>query len=94
MSRRKSEVNYAPDPNLDRVARIALELATRIREEDPRRMFEQLQVLAERYPAKYAQITMALAAFVNPDEGSVALIDRVWSISESRVARHLSAVAS
>ncbi|ORA38072.1 hypothetical protein BST13_05590 [Mycobacterium aquaticum] len=87
-------VDQTLDSNLDRVAEVALGLAVKIRDDDPRRLFEELRLLAQRYPAKYAQITMALAAFVNPDEGTVALQERVEAITESRVGRHISAVAS
>ncbi|WP_100523089.1 hypothetical protein [Mycobacteroides abscessus] len=80
------------ETDLDRVAEDALDLVERLREDDPRRVFEQLRLLAELHPAKYAQITMALAAFVNPDEGTVALQRRVDAIAENRA--HLSASAS
>ncbi|SHV90629.1 Uncharacterised protein [Mycobacteroides abscessus subsp. abscessus] len=80
------------ETDLDRVAEDALDLVGRLREDDPRRVFEQLRLLAELHPAKYAQIAMALAAFVNPDEGTVALRRRVDAIVENRA--HLSASAS
>ncbi|MBN7484618.1 hypothetical protein I3U67_03305 [Mycobacteroides abscessus subsp. abscessus] len=80
------------ETDLDRVAEDALDLVERLREDDPRRVFEQLRLLAELHPAKYAQITMTLAAFVNPDEGTVALQRRLDAIAENRA--HLSASAS
>lgn len=90
----RPDVDHSLDPDLDRVAQIALDLVEKIRDEDPRRMFEQLCLLAELHPAKYAQITMALTAFVNPDESSGELIDRVWAITDSRVERHLVLVVA
>lgn len=93
MKRQQIKPDHTLEPDPDRVVRIALDLVEKIRDEDPRRMFDELSRLAERHPAKYAQVTMALAAFVNPDEGTVALEDRVWSITEARVAHHISAVA-
>ncbi|SKS43599.1 Uncharacterised protein [Mycobacteroides abscessus subsp. abscessus] len=74
------------------MAEDALDLVERLREDDPRRVFEQLRLLAELHPARYAQIAMALAAFVNPDEGTVALQRRVDAIAESRA--RLSVLAS
>lgn len=69
-------------------------MVSKIREDDPQTTFDQLCLLAELHPAKYAQITMALAAFVNPEEGTVALLERADAIAESRVKRCLSVVAS
>lgn len=89
---RRPGVDQSYETDLDRVAEDALDLVERLREDDPRRVFEQLRLLAELHPAKYAQITMTLAAFVNPDEGTVALQRRVDAIAENRA--HLSVLAS
>lgn len=86
-----SRVDHTWDPDPDRVARIAIELADRVRDEDPARLFAELCNLTEFHPMKAAQLLMALAAFFNPAEGTVALVQRVEGITEARVAR---AVAS
>lgn len=78
----------------DRLTQVALELPERFREEDLSLMFDELQRFAERHPAKCAQVLMALAALVNLDEGTVALERRLHAITESRVERQRSAVAS
>lgn len=76
------------------VAQIAFGFISKIREDDPQTMFQQLSLLAELHPAKYAQIAMALAAFVNPEEGTATLLARADSIAKSRVEQRLSVLES
>ncbi|OHU29065.1 hypothetical protein BKG78_23645 [Mycobacteroides chelonae] len=75
-------------------ARKAFALIDKVREDDPNGVFEELRLLAELHPAKYAQVAMVLAAFVDPGEGTAALLRRADAIADSRIARHLSVVAS
>lgn len=72
------------EPDLDRVAHIALNTAMRIREENPRELFDDLVDLVLRHPMKAAQLLAALAAFVNPDEDTGSLARRVEQISAGK----------
>jgi tRNA isopentenyl-2-thiomethyl-A-37 hydroxylase MiaE len=89
-------VDTAPDRDLNRVARIAAELGDRIREEDPRRLFDELVLLCRFHPAKAAQLLMCLAAWFDVDEDTATLVARARAVTESRVAAVLQvgAVAS
>lgn len=80
-------MNIELDPDLDQIADDALEFAVRIREEDPRRVFEDVMRLVTRQPGRATQILLALAAFANPDEGVDSLSRRVWAITDARVER-------
>lgn len=76
--------DYMPEPDLDRVAEVALTIVEKLREDDPRRLFNELVGLAEKHPAKYAQVTMCLAAWFNPAEPVQTLWQRVESIPATR----------
>ncbi|MFA5608324.1 MAG: hypothetical protein WDA07_14295 [Leucobacter sp.] len=78
--------DLSPEPDLDQVAEIALGIAERIREEDLRRLFEELQALAHKHPAKFAQVVMCLAAWFDPNVTTQTLWERVESITRSRLA--------
>lgn len=80
-----STIDPTPDPNLDRVGRYAINLAERIRDEDPREMYDDMQHFAHHHPAKCAQIIMALAALVDPTERPYTMAARVEAITASRV---------
>ena len=82
-----------PDPNLHRVARVATELADRIREECPRELFDELAGLCHHHPAKAAQVLMALSAWFDPDQTTEQLVARAESITEARVAAQLGRTA-
>lgn len=86
-------IDWTPDPNLHRVARFAAELADRIREENPRELFEELAGLCHRHPAKAAQMLMAHAAWFDPDQTTAQLVARAESITEARVAVKLGRTA-
>jgi hypothetical protein len=75
-----------PDSDLDRVAEIAYGIAERIRDEDPRRLYNELVNLCHRHPAKAAQIVMAFAAWFDPDEHTEVLWARVRGIAAARTA--------
>lgn len=49
-------VDYSHEPDLDKVAGICVDMAVRIREEDPRRLFDEFQFLCEWHPVKAAQL--------------------------------------
>ncbi|AGI12994.1 hypothetical protein PBI_BUTTERS_47 [Mycobacterium phage Butters] len=86
------QIDMTPETSLDRVANIAIDVAEKIREDDPRRLYAELVNLAQWHPAKAAQITMALAAFFNPDEGIDTLRRRVEAITAPR--HHVMRAAS
>ncbi|WP_081392242.1 hypothetical protein [Mycolicibacterium fortuitum] len=90
----RAAVDLTPDPNLDRVADIALGMAVKIRDEDPRRLYSELVALAQQHPAKAAQVTMCLAAWLDPDTSTSTLWARVEAITEPRAGRRLTGVAS
>lgn len=75
--------DFNPDPNLHRVARIACELADRIRDDDPRRLFDELVNLCHRHPAKASQVIMALLAWFDTDATTTQLGDRAEAISRA-----------
>ena len=79
-------IDRTPDHNLDRVARIAIELSERLRDEFPADVFAEVYKLCEFHPAKAAQLLMTLAAFFNPDEPLQSLMRRVEGITDARVA--------
>ena len=82
--------DWAPECNLHLVARDAAELGERIREEDLREIFDDLQEMAHRQPAKTAQLIMCFAAWFNPDDTTETLTRRAESITQARVARALA----
>lgn len=86
-------IDWTPDSNLHRVARFAAELADRIRDEDPRELFEELANLCHRHPAKAAQMLMAHAAWFDPEQTTAQLVARAESISEARLAAQLGRTA-
>lgn len=74
-------VDMRPDPNLDRVGRIAAELGDRIRDEDPKRLYDELVLLCRYHPAKAAQLLMCHAAWLDPDEETSELVARARSVA-------------
>lgn len=76
-------VDLSPDPNLDRVGRIAAQLGERIRDEDPRQMYEELVALCARQPAKAAQLIMTFAIWFDPDEDNDELVARARRITRT-----------
>ncbi|AQT82497.1 hypothetical protein B1R94_02110 [Mycolicibacterium litorale] len=79
-------MDFSPDPNLDRVGRITSGLGERIREEDPREMFDELVSLCAWHPAKAAQIIMCFAVWFDPLEDTPTLVGRARAVSASRLA--------
>lgn len=77
-------VDFNPDPDLDNVASIAFGIAEKIRDDDPRRLFEALTDLCRRHPAKSAQVIMAFAAWFDPDVPVQTLWGRVHEITRDR----------
>lgn len=73
--------DLTPDPNLDRVGRIAANLGDRIRGEDPRHMYDELVRLCANHPAKAAQLIMCFAAWFDPDEEVDELVSRARTIT-------------
>lgn len=80
-------VDYAPEDNLNRVATRAAALADRIRDEDPRELFDELVGLCAGHPAKAAQLLMAFAAWFDPEEETGVLVSRARAITNARVEK-------
>lgn len=74
-------VDWNPDSNLDRVGRITAQLGERIRDEDPRRMFDELVKLCAEHPGKAAQLIMCFAAWFDPDEDDTELVSRARAVA-------------
>lgn len=70
-----------PDSDLDRVADIAYGITEKLRD-NPTRLYGELTALCQQHPAKYAQITMVLAAWFDDDTTMSALWRRVEAITE------------
>jgi len=83
----KRTVDPAPDTDLDAVAQIAFDVAETIREEDPRRLFDELVNLCHWHPAKAAQLLMVLAAWFDPEVPVQTLWGRVEAITADRTVR-------
>lgn len=79
-------VDYAPDSNLHRVARRALDLTAQIREEDNYAVYGQLVNLCATKPAVAAQVLMTFAAWFDTDTRPSVLADRVEAITARRTA--------
>ncbi|WP_182359509.1 hypothetical protein [Tomitella gaofuii] len=71
--------------DLDRVGDAALEAAAWIREQDPHALHALLTRIGGERPAALADIAMALAALVDPDEEDEERAARVEAISAPRV---------
>lgn len=80
-------VDFAPDPDLDNVASIAFGIAEKIRDDDPRRLFDALTDLCRRHPAKAAQVIMAFAAWFDTETPVHTLWGRVHEITRDRTRR-------
>lgn len=78
-------IDMQPEPDLDLVAGRAYDLTERIRQEDPRRVHAELSNLCRLHPAKAAQMMMALAVWINPDDGTLTLIQRAENVTRCRV---------
>ena len=76
-----TDVDYSRDSDLNRVARFAAELGDRIRDEDPREMFDELVALCAKHPGKAAQLMMCFCAWFDPDEEDAELVARARAIS-------------
>ncbi len=79
-------LDLRPDPDLDHVAEITYGIAERIRDEDPRRLFNELVNLCARHPAKAAQVVMTFAAWFDPEDTTEVLWARVRGITAARTA--------
>lgn len=80
-------IDYKPDHDLDRVAGIAVDLGERVREEDPRRMYDDLVDLCAKHPAKAAQLIMCFAVWFDPNTTTSELIARAQEVSGARTHR-------
>jgi tRNA isopentenyl-2-thiomethyl-A-37 hydroxylase MiaE len=87
-------IDMSPDANLDRVGRLASDLGYRIRDEEPRRLFDELVLLCRYHPAKAAQLLMCLAAWFDVDEDTSVLVERARAVTESRVTAVLQKPSS
>lgn len=77
-------VDFDPDPDLDNVASVAIGIAEKIRDDDPRRLFDELTDLCRRHPAKAAQLIMAFAAWFDTEAPVHTLWARVHDITRDR----------
>jgi len=80
------KVDLKGETDLDKLADIALSFSARIREEDVHETRDHLIDLCFWHPVKAAQLMMAFAAMLDPEEGTVALCRRIEAVSTSRVA--------
>ena len=78
-------VDMSPEQDLDVVAGIAAELSLRIRDEDPRRLFDELVDLCRFHPAKAAQLLQCHAAWFDPETPTSVLIGRAQAITAPRM---------
>lgn len=77
-------IDFSGEQDMDVVATYAFSIAEKIRDEDTQRLLDELTHLAQWHPAKAAQVTMALAAWFDPNITTAILFDRVYSITEDR----------
>lgn len=82
-----NELDTAPDPDLDNVATIAIGVAERIRDDDPRKLYDELVSLAYWHPAKTAQLIMALAAWFDVEESTKVLRKRMNDVTKAQLDR-------
>lgn len=80
------DVDTGADPDMDAVAATALAICDDIRDYDGTMLHRQLTYACGTDPARMAQILMALAAWVDPEETLSARGARVESISARRIA--------
>ncbi len=86
-------IDMEREPDVDKIAEVAFGLTELIRTEDLNDLHDRLGELCLRHPAKAAQIIMALVAWVNLEEETESLWQRVEAITDTRVERHLWAAA-
>lgn len=79
-------VDMTYEPDVDQIAAIASGLGERIRDDDPRAMFDELVNLCRRHPVKAAQLLMCFAAWFDPFERARVLGDRAEAITARSVA--------
>ncbi|MBF6459835.1 hypothetical protein IU433_12385 [Nocardia puris] len=68
----------------DETAAEALALVEELRDRAPLAMYQRVAAHCRRDPERMAQVLMALAAFVDPDEPLSTLIARVEAIAAPR----------
>lgn len=83
-------VDQSLESDLDKVSSICIDMSLRIREEDPRRLFDEFAYLCEWHPRKAAQLLQCFSALVDPDTSQSELEARVWAITEARSLRRVS----
>lgn len=80
----RRKLDRSPDSDLNNVADIAVGIAEKIRDHDPRRLFDELTALCRWHPAKAAQLIMTFAAWFDPDVPVQTLWQRVDAITADR----------
>ncbi|MCA2275470.1 hypothetical protein JF780_05620 [Mycobacterium intracellulare] len=80
----RRRLDRTADPDLDNVADIAVGVAEKIRDHDPRRLFDELADLCRWHPAKAAQLIMTFAAWFDTDVPVHTLWARVYAITADR----------
>lgn len=78
-------IDWTIEPDPGRVGDIALDLAERIRDEDPREIFDEVTNLAHRHPRRFAQLLVSLAALVDPSESLERMNQRLAGVVANRV---------
>lgn len=78
----------------DAIAKNALEICSQVRELGPLSVYRNLALECVREPERMAQTMMCLAAWVDVDSPTSALIERAEAITRERVAQKNAAVAS
>lgn len=80
----RRRIDRTVDPDLDNVADIAVGVAEKIRDDDPRQLFDALADLCRWHPAKAAQLIMTFAAWFDTDVPVQTLWARVDDITRPR----------
>ena len=90
MTDRKPPGEVTPEQYMDGVARTALVLRDDVRDVNPYELLELLTVHCQEEPRRMAQVLMAMAAMMPPDETIDVLTRRVWDITTPVTVRRAS----
>lgn len=80
-------MTIALDRYMDGIARTALVIRDDVREVDPYGLLDQLTRACQQEPQRMAQVIMAMAAMMPPEETTRALNRRVWAVVANRCER-------
>lgn len=80
-------IDLKPETNLDQLAGIAIDLAEKVRRDDPVVVQRHVQSLCQLHPAKAAQIVMVLAVWLDPETP----VNELWRRAEAAAAESQAA---